>query len=116
MLAPPRPHGKAPELTTPISRGPAGVPATSGPPLSPSHEVAWKGACTKNDNVFDGCLKVDGDADPTAAPHTPLLATNMLFGDCAAMDYRLRLCPPGPSGCGACNPQPGSTRQRRAIH
>jgi hypothetical protein len=80
------------------------------------HEVAWKGACTKNDNVFDGCLKVDGDADPTAAPHSPLLATNMLFGDCAAMDYRLRLCPPGASGCGACNPQPGSTRQRRAIH
>jgi hypothetical protein len=79
------------------------------------HEVAWKGACTTADNVFDGCLKVDGDADPVNAPHTPLLATNMLFGDCSAMNYRLRLCPPGPSGCGACVPQPATTRKRRPI-
>ena len=79
------------------------------------HEVAWKGGCTQFDNVFDGCLKVDGDTDPTSAPHTPLLATNLLFGDCAAMNYRLRLCPPGPSGCGACVPAPATTRQRRAL-
>lgn len=78
------------------------------------HEVAWKGACLANDNVFDGCLKVDGDADPTAAPQTPLLPTNMKFGDCTTMDYRLRLCPPGASGCAKCQPQP-STRQRRPI-
>src|SRR3954447_4925719 len=43
MLAPPRPQGKTPELTTPIRRAPSGVFATSGPPLSPSHEVEWKG-------------------------------------------------------------------------
>lgn len=81
------------------------------------HEVAWKGACTANDNVFDGCLKVDGDADPTAADaqHTPLLPTNMLFGDCTTMNYRLRLCPPTASGCAACQPQPATTRQRRPI-
>jgi hypothetical protein len=79
------------------------------------HEVAWKGACTSADNVFDGCLKVDGDADPVNAPHTPLLATDMLFGDCSAMNYRLRLCPPGASGCGACQPQPATTRKRRPI-
>ena len=79
------------------------------------HEVAWKGACTANDNIFDGCLKVDGDADPVNSPHTPLLPVNMLFGDCSAMNYRLRLCPPGATGCGACQPQPGTTRQRRPI-
>lgn len=79
------------------------------------HEVAWKGGCTQNDNVFDGCLQVDGDADPTTGPHTPLLPTNMLFGDCATMNYRLRLCPPGPLGCGSCVPQPGTSRRRRAI-
>jgi hypothetical protein len=79
------------------------------------HEVAWKGACTQNENVFDGCLKVDGDADPTTAPHTPLLPTNILFGDCTTMNYRLRLCPPGAAGCGACVPQPGTTRKRRPI-
>ncbi len=37
------------------------------------HEVAWKNACTSNDEVFDACLQVDGDADPTQPPHTPLL-------------------------------------------
>jgi hypothetical protein len=79
------------------------------------HEVAWKGACTQSDNVFDGCLKVDGDANPTTAPHTPLLATNMLFGDCAALNYRARLCPPTPTGCARCIPAPLTTRQRRPI-
>ncbi len=78
------------------------------------HEVAWTGGCTANDRVFDGCLHVDGDADPTATPHTPLLPQNMKFGNCTTMDYRLRLCPPTASGCGGCQPQPG-TRQRRSI-
>lgn len=78
------------------------------------HEVAWKGACTENDRLFDGCLKVDGDADPTSAPHTPLLPTNMLFGDCTTMNYRLRLCTSDANGCPNCQPQP-STRQRRPI-
>jgi DNA-binding beta-propeller fold protein YncE len=79
------------------------------------HEVAWKGGATEHDNVFDGCLQVDADSDPTAAPHTPLLPTNMLFGDCTTMNYRLRLCPPGPAGCDRCVPQPDSTRKRRPI-
>ena len=76
------------------------------------HEVPWKGACTENENVFDGCLKLDGDADPSQPPHTPLLPTNMLFGDCAAMNYRKRLC--SPAGCPKCQAQPG-THKRRPI-
>lgn len=79
------------------------------------HEVAWKGACTQNDRIFDGCLRVDGDGDPMTSPHTPLLPANMLFGDCDTMNYRLRLCPPTPGGCISCQPQPGTTRQRRSI-
>ena len=79
------------------------------------HEVAWTGGCTENDRVFDGCLHVDGDADPTKAPHTALLPTNMVFGYCTTMNYRLRLCPPGAGGCGACQPQPATTRKRRPI-
>ncbi len=79
------------------------------------HEVAWKGACTSADNVFDGCLQVDADADPVNPPHTPLLPTNMLFGDCSTMTYRLRLCPPTSSGCVKCQPQPATTRKRRPI-
>jgi transposase len=78
------------------------------------HEVPWKGACTENDRMFDGCLMVDGDSDPTTAPHTWLLPTNMLFGDCTAMNYRRRLSPPGANGCAKCQPQP-STRQRRPV-
>jgi hypothetical protein len=77
--------------------------------------VAWAGACTEADRVFDGCLKVDGDADPTTAPHTSLLPVNMVFGDCITMDYRLRLCPPTPTGCARCQPQPATARQRRSI-
>ena len=76
------------------------------------HEVPWKGACTQNENIFDGCLKIDADADPTAPPHTPLLAKNMLFGDCNALNYRRRLCKA--QGCPSCQAQPG-TRQRRPI-
>jgi hypothetical protein len=79
------------------------------------HEIPWKGACTQNDRMFDGCLMVDGDNDPTTVPHTWLLPTNMLFGNCSTMNYRLRLCPPGPDGCDRCQPQPGTTRQRRPI-
>ena len=58
------------------------------------------------DNIFDGCLKVDGDFDPTTAPHTALLPINLLFGTCAAMNYRLRLCPPTSDGCVRCEAQP----------
>ena len=79
------------------------------------HEIPWKGACTQNDRMFDGCLMVDGDGDPTKAPYAWLLPTNMLFGDCTTMNYRLRLSPPGSSGCNSCQPQPGTTRQRRPI-
>lgn len=83
--------------------------------LSPGfsyHEVAWKGACTSNDNVFDGCLEVDGDADPTTAPHTPLLPTNLRFGLPGDGDYRDRLATP--AGRPNCEPAPG-TRQRRSV-
>jgi hypothetical protein len=81
------------------------------------HEVAWKGGATASDPLFDGCLKVDGDADPTglpSSPHTPLLPVNMVFGDCTTMNYRLRLCVPGGTGCVACQPDT-PTRQRRPI-
>jgi hypothetical protein len=77
------------------------------------HEVPWTGNCTVNDYVYDGCLKVDGDADPTTAPHSELLPKNMLFGDCTALNYRKRLSPPTADGCVNCNPL--VTRQRRAI-
>lgn len=74
------------------------------------HEVGWKGACTASDHVFDACLQVDVDADPTQAPHTGDLPRNMRFGNPGDGDYRDRLSP-----AGACNPQP-SSRSRRTVH
>ncbi len=73
------------------------------------HEVAWKGACTEKEEIFDACLQVDGDADPMTAPHTPLLPVNLKFGSPGDLLYRDRLSPSG-----ACDPQPG-TRTRRAV-
>ena len=76
------------------------------------HEVAWTGACDVNDHVFDACLEVDADADPTSLPHTPLLPCDMRFGNAGDGDYRDRLATP--AGSPACDVQP-STRQRRII-
>ena len=73
------------------------------------HEVAWTDACTAADRVYDACLQVDGDADPTSPPHTALLPTNMMFGTPGSGGYRDKLSP-----AGSCDPQP-SSRQRRSV-
>ena len=78
------------------------------------HEVAWKGACSVNDQLFDGCLCFDGDANPTNPPHFTRLPLNMIFGDCTTMNYRMRLCPTNANGCANCTPTAGS-RKRRPI-
>jgi hypothetical protein len=76
------------------------------------HEVAWEAACTANDDIYDACLQVDGDGDPTTAPHVPLLAQDLRFGDPGDLVYRDRLATV--AGRPNCNPQPG-TRQRRTV-
>jgi len=76
------------------------------------HEVAWEAACTANDDVYDACLKVDGDRDPTGPPQVPLLPQDLGFGNPGDLLYRDRLA--SPAGRPNCNPQPG-TRQRRFI-
>jgi hypothetical protein len=87
-------------------------PACGWPTGFSYHEVAWKGNCTANEEVFDACLQVDGDADPTTAPHTPLLPTNLRFGNPGDGQYRDRLATP--AGRPTCAPQPG-TRTRRSV-
>lgn len=76
------------------------------------HEVAWTGACDSGDRVFDACLKIDADADPTTAPQTPLLPIDMRFGNPGDGDYRDRLTVPADRP--NCSPLPG-TRTRRAV-
>jgi hypothetical protein len=77
------------------------------------HEVAWKGGCTANDPVWDACLQVDGDADPTSAPHTPLQPVNLRFGTPGSLEYLDRLVKPASRP--NCVPQPATTRTRRSI-
>jgi hypothetical protein len=76
------------------------------------HEVAWKAGCTADDAIFDACLQVDGDPDPTTAPHTALQPIDLRFGNPGDGQYRDRLAVPADRG--ACSPLPG-TRQRRAV-
>jgi hypothetical protein len=78
------------------------------------HEVAWEGACTAADDVFDACLKVNGGPNPIGAPWVPLLPVDARFGTTGSGEYRDRLATPAPTGRPKCNPQPG-TRQRRAL-
>jgi hypothetical protein len=78
------------------------------------HEVAWKNNCDANDEIFDACLQVDADANPTGPPHSGMLPVNIKFGDCNTMDYRLRLSPGVAGGCTNCNPAP-ATRIRRTV-
>jgi hypothetical protein len=77
------------------------------------HEVAWKDPCTETENVFDACLLVDGDFDPTRPPHIPLLPANVRFGNSGDRDYRDRLCTV--AGRPNCEPHPASTRRRRPV-
>ena len=75
------------------------------------HEVAWTGACTENDAVFDACLEVDSTAPPHL-PFTPLLPANVRFGGSGEGLYRDLLA--APWGRHLCDPQP-LTRQRRRV-
>jgi hypothetical protein len=86
-------------------------PDDAGWPSFRYHEVGWKGPCSNDGYVFDGCLKVDGDADPSGGPpHVPLLAVNMRHGATGDLLYRDRLAAPG--GRPNCSPDCGNVRRR----
>lgn len=74
------------------------------------HEVAWTGSATANDNVYDACLQVDDDADPSHSPHSGVLPTNMRFGNPGDGDYRDKLCTA--AGSPNCQPNPPSAKRR----
>lgn len=76
------------------------------------HEVAWSGACTERDTIYDACLHTDADVDPTRAPHRPNLPINQVFGGIGTGDYRDQIA--APSGRDECVPQP-HLRVRRSV-
>jgi hypothetical protein len=92
------------------------LPFTTG--VFSYHEVGWAGGATSNDNIFDACLEVDNDGDPTAPPRSGCLPTDIVFDDNSPAppyaDYHEKLAAPGSSGVGNCVARPG-TRQRRGV-
>ncbi|MFN2169236.1 MAG: hypothetical protein ACK2U9_23625, partial [Anaerolineae bacterium] len=77
----------------------------------PYHEVAWKGACTAGDEVFDACLQINGGSSIVSP--VPLLPAGIRFGEIGDGLYRDRLATP--AGRVNCAPQPQFTRRRRPI-
>jgi len=78
------------------------------------HTVAWEGACNEDEDLYDACLEVDSDEDPTLPPQTPLLPTNLRFGRPGERLYIFRLAPPETATQSV--PTPALNRKRRAIH
>lgn len=79
------------------------------------HEVAWKDECSFDNDLFDACLQVDADEDPSKPPQTGVLAIQTKFGSLQKGNYRFQLAPPPKHGeVDVCKPTP-NTRQRRAI-
>jgi hypothetical protein len=77
------------------------------------HEVAWTGGCDRPDHVYDACLKLDADADPTSPPHSAFQPIDLTFGSPGSGEYLDRLVPPASRN--ACVPQP-DTRRRRMVY
>ncbi len=57
------------------------------------HSVAWKEAHGVDNELFDACLRVDGDANPSSSSpvHTELLPANIRFGRSGERFYQFRL-------------------------
>jgi hypothetical protein len=99
------------------------------------HEVAWTGAFSYEDRIFDACLLADNSEDPwnwtnPVLSHTPVLPLNEIFtsqGHAAnlpiptpfsAVGYRERLAQNSAAGIGHCLPQgpwPNARGGRRGV-
>lgn len=98
------------------------------------HEVAWTGATSYTDNIYDACLQVDSSDNPwdwsSPTGHTPKLPANMPFTTLEIQPslpiatpftdqcYRERLAQNTAEGIGRCVPQgswPYSQNGRRRV-
>jgi hypothetical protein len=99
------------------------------------HEVAWTGAFSHEDRIFDACLLADNSGDPwnwtdPALSHTPVLPLNEIFTSqdqvanlpiptpFGATSYRERLAQNSAAGIGRCLPQgpwPNARGGRRGV-
>ncbi|WP_339746385.1 LamG domain-containing protein [uncultured Maricaulis sp.] len=104
-----------------------------GPAFS-YHEVAWTGATSYTDPLYDACLQVDSGPNPwnwgTGITHTPALPVKMVFTTepisptlpipmpFTPASYRERLCSNDAAGIGKCvptGPSTGTSAGRRAV-
>ena len=69
------------------------------------HRVGWRGSVANSSKVFDACLKVDNDGDPTGSGshNSELIPTDITFwtGSGTFDDYKQKLV--DPSSYGNCN-------------
>lgn len=76
------------------------------------HEVAWSGGCTAEDAIFDACVALDADVNPTSPPIRGEVPANLRFGMPGDGQYRDRMA--APSGRALCVPRPAE-RKRRLV-
>ena len=83
------------------------------------HEVAWEYPCESNNNLYDCCLHLDGDPNPSISKNfEPLLPANIPFGDHKGKDYHFRLVQKG-QNCVALSrtkKRPKLARDRFSLH
>lgn len=66
------------------------------------HAVAWSGQCGENDEVFDACVQLDSDDQPSLTPHPLFVPANIRFGQLGEHLYRFKLAS-DPSQCNPVN-------------
>jgi len=73
------------------------------------HEVAWLGACSDADLIYDACLKYDGDSNPSVEPRVECLPLGVIFSDGSPLSpyaYRERLAKVSTGGYADCIARP----------
>jgi hypothetical protein len=93
-------------------------PRGVSPGMFSYHEVAWKGSAELHDNIFDACLKVngnekDGKRTPDPEKKIPSLPLDMPFSNPGSFDYREKLV--APHTIGDCLPQPTKKTRRPVV-
>lgn len=76
------------------------------------HEMVWEDECDRGNDVYDACLQLDGDDDPSRPPHEPLLPANLRFGSQGDAQYQDRLVASANPDVGAPKPE---CRVRRTV-
>jgi hypothetical protein len=74
------------------------------------HNVAWKGNCGEDNEVFDACLQLDAAANPSLPPKW-FVPTNILFGQPGQHEYRFRLA----ADPASCKPKRDPRRRRIGL-